>query len=148
MRNSKWYIKPTLDAIASYIFDLCISSEGETITVDYDLMWNSVKQRLEKIGVTEKRFRYVWRLFLNNNSDMVVSRYRHRGKTVFRREICDRVIVPIIITKIADKIIDTENMLQLDKKLQEALRYLRQLLEGGRTDGAEREQAETYASGI
>ena len=148
MSRHRWYIPYVMKQILKYLFDMCISSSGETVTIDYETMWSTLSPTLQKHGVTERMFRYVWRLFLKQYENYIVYRHRHRGKTVFSRDICDNVVPVIIVTKIADMVIEREREMMFDEKLRQAIRYFQQLLSSGGEDGACGDKCMTSQSSI
>ena len=140
----KWYIAYIRDIILRYIFNLCLSSSGETITINYKYMYQSVESELKKLNISERQFRYVWQLIRKQFEPYIVYQHTHRGVTVLKRDVCHSIVPLRVIAMLVDQKLETRRQVEKEYWRQ----WLIKQLLGGAGDGESPCSSETCEASI
>ena len=140
----RWYISYIRDIILRYIFNLCLSSSGETITINYKYMYQNVENDLKKLNISERRFRYVWQLIRKQFEPYIVYQHTHRGVTVLKRDVCHSIVPLRIIAMLADQKLESRREVEKEHWRQ----WLIKQMLGGAIDSASPCDSETCKSSI
>jgi len=140
----KWYIAYIRDIILRYIFNLCLSSSGEIITIKYRYMYQNIEPELKRLNISERQFRYVWQLIRKQFEPYIVHKDTHRGIMILRRELCYSIVPLRIIAMLTDKKLETRREVEKEYWRQ----WLIKQLLGGAGDGVSIHSSESYESSI